>query len=69
MSKLKAMNTKRSLSLIGVFLLFFLLFNAPFTGLPSTTVGGYPALMVYFGICWITLTIVMFRFSRKQNSK
>ena len=59
MSNWKNTKARKPLSLAGAFLGFFLLFNVPFIGLPSTVVGGYPALMLYIGVCWILLIIIM----------
>lgn len=69
MSKLKTMKPKQALSLIGVFLFFFLLFNFPFIGLPSSLIEGYPALILYIGLAWFALILIMARMDKKKEKQ
>ena len=68
MSKLKRMNTKRNIALVGIFVFFMLLFNAPFISIPSGTVGDTPSIILYIGIVWVALILLMIRLSAKQKS-
>lgn len=67
MSKLKKMIAKRRLSLLGVFVLFSLLFNAPFLNLPQGSVHGIPSLMVYISTIWFLVIIIMALMSQSKE--
>ncbi|NQZ77624.1 MAG: hypothetical protein HRT61_16200 [Ekhidna sp.] len=53
------MNSKSKISVIAIFIAFFLLFNSPFITSPSGMVGGIPTIMIYIGVCWIILIALM----------
>ena len=62
------MNSKLKVALFALFVLFFLLFNAPFLTVPSGMMAGVPTIMLYIGSFWIIL-IVMMRMIFSQENK
>lgn len=63
------MDAKQKMTLVALFVLFFLLFNAPFLTTPRGFVAGLPKVMLYIGSCWIILIIMMGIISFKKNHK
>ena len=61
------MIAKRRLSLLGVFVFFFLLFNTPFLNLPKGSIQGIPSLMVYISLIWLLLVVVMALMSKSKE--
>ncbi|MEO1049756.1 MAG: hypothetical protein AAFX87_04000 [Bacteroidota bacterium] len=61
------MKSKRKMTLVAVFVLFFMLLNTPFLSIPDGMIGGLPALMLYIGACWVILIAVMAYFFTNRN--
>ena len=61
------MNHKISIGLIALFVLFFLLFNAPFLQVPKGLTNGLPTIMIYIGSIWIILILLMRMISSKEE--
>ncbi|MEM9326193.1 MAG: hypothetical protein AAGA85_11075 [Bacteroidota bacterium] len=63
------MRRKRQVGLAGLFLLFMLLLNVPFISIPDGTVAGMPRLMLYLGIVWLVLIVLMgIIYNQKERS-
>jgi len=67
MSKLKKMIAKRRLSLIGVFVFFLLLFNAPFLNLPTGSMNGIPTFIIYISVVWFMIVALMALMSKSKE--
>lgn len=63
------MNSKAKMAFIALFILFFLLFNAPFLTIPKGLINGLPTIMIYIGSFWIILIILMGMISSKKENK
>ena len=62
------MNHKINIGLIALFVLFFLLFNAPFLNVPKGLTNGLPTIMIYIGSFWIILILLMRMISSKEEN-
>lgn len=61
------MKSKTSITWVGLFVFFFLLFNSPLINLPKGLTNGVPSLVIYIVTAWVALIIIMFRFSFRKT--
>jgi len=65
------MTAHKSSKLVGVFLLFFALFNFPILGLfnDNMIIGGIPLLYLYLFLAWLIFIILMYLIVRNRSAR